>query len=102
MKPLKRIILVLVVILGALLAKSAMAANVSEVKTKYTHLFVLKANRKYIGATVEVYYANGDLVTSQKINKRRMIIDFCDTKAGEYTIRVVQGGKKEEFQYFKK
>jgi hypothetical protein len=65
-------------------------------------LFVLKANRKYAGATVEVYYSNGDLVTTQKIEKRRMIIDFCDTKYGEYTIRVVRGNEKKEFQYVKK
>lgn len=102
MKPMTRIILVLMVILCALLAKSAFAGNVSEIKTKYPHLFVLKANRKYIGAQVEVYYSNGDLVTSQRINKRRMVIDFCDTKVGEYTIRVVQGDKKQEFQYVKK
>jgi hypothetical protein len=102
MKPMTRIILVLMVILCALMAKSAFAGNISEIKTKYHHLFVLKANRKYLGAKVEVYYSNGDLVTSQKINKRRMVIDFCDTKVGEYTIWVVQGDKKQEFQYVKK
>ena len=102
MKPMTRIILVLMVILCALLAKNAFAGNVNEIKTKYPHLFVLKANRKNMGAQVEVYYSNGDLVTSQKINKRRMIIDFCDTRAGEYTIKVVQGDKKQEFHYVKK
>ena len=102
MKPLTRIILVLMVILGALLAKSALAGTPSEIKTKYPHLFALKANRKYMGATVEVYYSNGDLVTSQKMNKRRLVIDFCDTRFGEYTIRVKQGDEKHEFQYSKK
>ena len=102
MKPKTRILLVLIVVLSALIAKSAMAADVTEIKTKYPHLFVLKANRKYAGATVEVYYSNGDLVTSQQIEKRRIIIDFCDTKYGEYTIRVVKGDKKIEFQYVKK
>src|SRR5688572_21243723 len=102
MKPKTRILLVLIVILSALIAKSAMAADVRQIKTKYSHLFVLKANRKYAGATVEVYYSNGDLVTTQKIEKRRMIIDFCDTRYGEYTIRVVRGNEKKEFQYVKK
>ena len=102
MKPKTRILLVLIVVLSALIAKSAMAADVSQIKTKYPHLFVLKANRKYAGATVEVYYSNGDLVTTQKFEKRRMIIDFCDTKFGEYTIRVVKGNEKKEFQYVKK
>ncbi|HEU5290852.1 MAG TPA: hypothetical protein VFU05_09435 [Cyclobacteriaceae bacterium] len=102
MKSLTRIILVLMVILGALLAKSALAGNVSEIKITHNHLFVLKANKQDLGATVEIYYSNGDLITSQKINKRRMIIDFRDTRAGEYTIRIVRGNKKQEFQYFKK
>jgi hypothetical protein len=102
MKPLTRIILVLTIILVTSLSKDALAGTPSEIKTKYPHLFVLKSNRKYAGATVEVYYSNGDLVISQKINKRKMIIDFCDTRFGEYTIRVTQGDKKHEFQYSKK
>jgi hypothetical protein len=101
MKPMMRILLILIT-LSALTTKSVMAADVSEIKTKYPHLFVLKANRKYAGATVEIYYSNGDLVTTQKIEKRRMVIDFCDTKYGEYTIRVVKGNEKKEFQYIKK
>ena len=102
MKPMTRFVLVLLVILSALIAKSAFAGNVDEVKTKYPHLFVLKASRKYKGSVVEVYYSNGDLVTVQRFNKRRMVIDFCDTKYGEYTIRVLMGKDKKEFQYIKK
>ena len=51
---------------------------------------------------MEVYYSNGDLVTTHKLEKRKMIIDFCDTKFGEYTIKVVKGDKKQEFYYVKK
>ena len=102
MKPMTRFVLVLLVILSALIAKNAFAGNVGEIKTKYGHLFVLKASRKYMGSTVEAYYSNGDLVTTQKISKRRMVIDFCDTKYGEYIIRVVRGNEKKEFQYIKK
>ena len=102
MKPLTRIILVLMVILGALLAKSALAGNPREIKTKYPHLFVVKSDRKYAGGTVDIYYSNGDLVTSQIISRRRMVIDFCDTKQGDYIIRVVKGDQKHEFRYTKK
>jgi hypothetical protein len=97
-----RLLLILLVMLGALIAKSAFGADVTQANAKSQHLFVLKTSREYVGATIEVYYSNGDLVTSQKLSKRKMVIDFCDTKFGEYTIRVVKGDKTQEFQYVKK
>ncbi|QOI96481.1 MAG: hypothetical protein HRU69_02820 [Flammeovirgaceae bacterium] len=72
------------------------------VNTKYKNLFVFKAERKLIGARVEVYSMNGDLVTAQRLHRRKMIIDFCDVKFGEYTIRITKGNEKQEFHYVKK
>jgi hypothetical protein len=102
MKTMIRFLLVILVILGAVAAKAALAADASMGKSKQQNLFVLKVDREFAGATVEVYYSNGDLVTSQKIEKRKMMIYFCDTRLGQYTIRVVKGEKKQEFQYIKK
>lgn len=75
---------------------------VDVVPSKYKNLFVFKAERKFVGGTVEVYYSNGDLVTTHTIEKRKMIIDFCDVKFGEYTIRIKKGNEVEEYRYVKK
>jgi hypothetical protein len=77
-------------------------ANGGTVRIKGKTLFVFKTDKKFIGATVEVIYANGDIVTSQKLEKRKMVIDFADVKSGDYTIRVKKGKRIEEFYYEKK
>lgn len=97
-----RFFLVVLVVLSALIAKVALGKEVTSVASKHKNLFVLKADKEFMGATVEVFYSNGDLVSSQKLENRKMIIDFCDTKSGAYTICVVKGDKKQEFNYEKK
>lgn len=103
MKILMRVSLVALLVMS--IASVTLAAPVEAVSVtpfKYKHLFVVKVDKKYKGATVEVYYSNGDLVTTQKLERRKMVINFCDTKFGEYTIRVVKGDKKQEFYYVKR
>lgn len=103
MKTLARVSLVALLVIGvASFTRASPVEDVSVVPFKHKHLFVFKVDKKYKGATVEVYYSNGDLVTTQKLEKRKMVINFCDTKFGEYTIRVVKGEKKQEFYYVKK
>jgi hypothetical protein len=77
-------------------------ASVKVVDSQYGNLFVFKVARTFKGATVEVYYSNGDLVATKTMGKRRMIINFCDVKSGSYTIRVRKENKVEEFKYFRK
>ena len=93
-------------VLALLTAPTVQAAPREEVvdvvPSKYKNLFVFKAERKFVGATVEVYYSNGDLVTTHTMEKRKMIIDFCDVKFGEYTIRIKKGNEVEEYRYVKK
>ena len=102
MKTTTRFLLVLLVIVGALVVRTALGADANAVKSKYPNLFVVKVDKAFEGATVEVYYSNGDLVLSQKLEKRKMIIDFCDTKMGVCTIRVVKGNEKQEYSFIKK
>ena len=64
-------------------------------------LLVLKASRKFKGAEIEVFSSSGYLVTSGKLNKRKMIIDFKSVRSGSYLIRVKKGNKQEEFSFTK-
>ena len=65
-------------------------------------LFVFKTDKKLVGATVEIYTSEGALVTSQQLNKRKMVIDFGPVSKDTYTIRVVKGHETKEFHYVKK
>jgi cytochrome oxidase Cu insertion factor (SCO1/SenC/PrrC family) len=70
--------------------------------SKYKDLFTLKADKEFVGAQVEVYNSSGKLITSNSLQKRKMIIDFGDAMFGTYTIRIVKGDELQEFKYVKK
>jgi hypothetical protein len=106
MKKIKIIVVgiaVLVIILTYTTGASAATRDGRDpVPARYKNLFVFKAERNFVGAKVEVFSANGTVVTTQTLQKRKMIIDFCDVKSGSYTIRVSKGDHVQEFQYEKK
>ena len=76
--------------------------SVSVVSSKYKNLFIFKAKKKFVGATVEIYSSNGEMVTSQHLQKRKMIINFCDVRYDTYIIRIAKGNNIQEFKYVKK
>jgi len=45
---------------------------------------------------------SGQPVNSQRLLKRKMIINFCDLKPGTYKIKITKDHHTEEFQYIKK
>jgi hypothetical protein len=92
--------------LTVLLSMAAMAGS-PDVKTKVGHgkdkgLFVFKADRKLVGAKVEVLQSNGSMIAEQILQRRKLVIDFNDMKNGSYTIRVVKGTQTKEFSYTKR
>ena len=72
---------------------------VKSISSKYKNLFVFKAKKKFVGATVEIYSSNGEMITAQHLQKRKMIINFCDVQYDTYTIRIAKGNDTKEFQY---
>ena len=62
-------------------------------------LFHFKVDKAFMGATVEVYDEAGELVGTDLVLKKHMIVDFFNRKAGLYTIKVIKSGVTEEFQY---
>ena len=60
------------------------------------YLFIFKVDRKFRGADVEVSSGNGEVITQLKMEKRKLIIDFCDVKMGAYVIKVKKGDKTQE------
>src|ERR1700754_1713428 len=102
MKTFRKILLigVAVLMLTQPLSAAARRDGVIPVPAKYKNLFVYKADRKFIGAKVEILYS-GDVVTTQTLFRRKMIIDFCEMKRGLYTIRISKGARTQEYQYHK-
>jgi cytochrome oxidase Cu insertion factor (SCO1/SenC/PrrC family) len=91
--------------LVALLLSSAFVSSAEAIDpgpTKYKNLFTLKTDKEFIGAQVEVYNSTGQLITSNSLQKRKMVIDFGDAHLGTYTIRIVKGDELQEFKYVKK
>lgn len=89
-----------------IVSTSAFAAQpqdqVNIVYSKHPNLFVFKANRKLLGAHVEVLSADGNQVTTQRLMKRKMIIDFCDVKSGIYTIVVSKNDLVQKYEFVRK
>lgn len=103
MKTLLMVVVGLLLILSSARAKSPhdeVAAGTASVRDN--SIFKLKTHRKFVGATVEIYQANGTLVTSQNLERRRMAIDFRGVRYGTYTIRVTKGANTQVFEYVKK
>ncbi len=92
-----------VIVLSSLTAANATARNegVAPGNSKDS-LFVLRAEKKFVGATVEIYTSTGELITSQSLSKRKVVIDFGSVMKDTYTIRVVKGIEVREFQFEKK
>ena len=92
----------LITISAAFAAPTPKEVTIDVVPSRYQNLFIFKVDRKFKGAHVEVSYANGDVIANLKMEKRKLIINFCDVKYGAYVIKVKKGNNTQEFQYVKK
>ena len=83
------------------MAENILMDTVDGAAVKHKSLFVFKAQKKLIGGQVEIFSSNGDLLTTQMLYKKKMVIDFNDVRFGVYTIRVTKGGEIKEFHFVK-
>jgi hypothetical protein len=91
-----------VLVIMTSLAWAAPKEEVEVINTKSENLFVFKVKSSLKGAEVQIYYSNGDLVSSQLLEKKKMIINFRDVKYGTYIIKVRKGKTMEVFNYIKR
>ena len=59
----------------------------------------LKLTREFVGATLEIYSENGELILSQVVNERKVLIDFDNQKEGIYKIKIMKGAEQAEINY---
>jgi hypothetical protein len=86
----------------AVFGSGSRAAAVHVISSKQKDQFVFKVNKSWHGARVELIAPNGDIVSRQRLLKRKMIIDFGDMKPGTYRVTVTKNHHTEEFQFIKK
>jgi hypothetical protein len=101
MRPLTKLLLISLL----LVSSGSFAGSIDTVSAKGPRMkdvFIYKTNRKFVGATIEIISANGRVITSSQLQKRKLIIDFESVLFGSYTIRVSKGKEKEEFVFIKK
>lgn len=102
MKTLSKILTVSLVLISAALMAAPHSDSVSVVETNKKNLFVFKINDDMRGGEVMVIHSSGEVVTSMEMNKKKIVIDFCDVKFGTYTIKVMKNGQEvESFTYNK-
>lgn len=90
-----------------LLSGSAVIAGPSEgflgfSFSKDKNLFVVRADKHFEGAKVEIFATSGQLLTVQTVEKKKLYIDFGDAVLGTYTIKVTKDEKVQEYQFTKK
>lgn len=102
MKHVKKAVMIGLVILIVAQPILARSKDPKAEPSRHKNLFAFKADRKFVGAQVEVLYADGEVLTSQTLKKRKMLIDFSDVKLGSYTIRVKKGDEVQEFTFERK
>lgn len=92
-------------VLTVLLSYAAMAKDISgkdPINGKDKNLYVIKTDKKFVGAKVEIVQANGTVIAEQILQRRKMIVDFDDMKMGSYTIRIKKGDEVKEMTFTKK
>ncbi len=100
MKPLVTVVVALYLSLPAW--ATSLDDSLIKSQAKDDNVFVLKSGKNLVGANVEIYASNGNLVTSQQLHKKRMIIDFKPVRKDTYTIRVVKGKSIQLFEFIKR
>ena len=100
----KRKATLVALLIGCLTWSTTLAGEIhvpAHYRVPQSNLSVYKANSAFRGAVVEVFFANGDLVTSQRLVRKRLVIDFSHVKACAYVIRVTKGNTTRDFQFVK-
>ncbi|MEQ8477325.1 MAG: hypothetical protein RIB54_13880 [Fulvivirga sp.] len=93
----------LALITTALLISVSSFAKISDpsvelIDTDAKNILKFKVKKDLVGATIKLVYSNGDVVTKEELVKKKMVIDFCDSRDGEYTVVIEKGSYIERIQ----
>lgn len=65
------------------------------------NVFYFKMDKEFLGAELEIFSEDSVQLVTQKISKRKVLIDFYYENAGKYIIRLKKGDELEQFSFTK-
>ena len=99
MKNLITAALILIATSGLIASPKSEPVSVLSVKRD---IFYFKVEKSFIGATIEVYANDGQLILTETVIRRKAIVDFYLENPGTYTIKLKKDDKEASFTYEKK
>lgn len=84
----------LVTLAGFAKEKEAVQVLAARMNTLY-----LKVEKDFAGSTIEVYNEAGELIASESITERKILIDFDAVCNGLYTIKVKKNNEETVLDY---
>lgn len=70
-----------------------------QIDSNEKNVFTLKVGSQWRGAKVEVISESGGVIIQDKLNKKRMKIDFNNVKPGTYIVKISKNESQEKFNY---
>lgn len=90
------------ILLSTVLSFNALATgsepDLKILSTEGTDFLKFKVDKELVGATINLLYSNGDVVAKEVLLKKRMVIDFCKVKTGDYTVFIEKDGVKRKIE----
>jgi len=64
-------------------------------------VFYFKVDKELLGAELEIYSQDGVKLLTQKLDHRKVLIDFYYENPGKFIIMIKKGDIQEEFSFVK-
>jgi len=64
-------------------------------------IYYFKVAKEFLGADLEIYSAEGEKLFTQKVSRRKILVDFYYENPGRYIIHFVKGDSTQEFNFVK-
>jgi hypothetical protein len=96
--------MMLIPALALLMSAAAFASkpeNPVKVVSKKLDVVYFKVSCEFIGGSMAVYDQNGKMIHTERVNDRKVIVDFYAEPSGSYTIRVKKGEITEDIVFDK-
>ncbi len=65
------------------------------------NVLYFKIDKEFLGAELEIYSMDGKKLFSQKVEHRKVLIDFYYENPGKFIILIKKGDSQEEFEFIK-
>lgn len=66
-----------------------------------TDIYYFKVAKEFLGADLEIYSSDGVKLLTQKVEHRKILVDFYYENPGRFIIHFVKGESTQEFNFVK-